>query len=79
MARKKILVKDILNLIDGNEEVNVQLFAYGIISSQSSTNGMKTVNDIREKMMYGGLNARVDIIRVNEKGNLSIGAEMLHK
>lgn len=78
MKGKKILVKDILNLMEGTDEVNVQLYAYGVFYGQSSADGLNTVEQVKEKMIYDGLNARVGRIRVDEHGHLSIGAEMVH-
>lgn len=81
MAKKKILVKDILNLLNDEQEACVVLYAYGMHYGSTHRDGMKTVAEIKEKLMYDGMNALV--CRIDDDFNdktkmLMIRAEIVH-
>lgn len=77
MKYKKILVKDLLQLIPAEKEVTIQFFAYGIHWGWSSDSG-KTCGELKENMIYDCLNAQVGLVTV-KNDCIFIIAELVHK
>lgn len=77
MAKKKMLVKDLLEVIPADKEVTIQFFAYGIHWGWSIDSG-KTCEDLKNNMIYDCLNAQVGIVTVKDDC-LLISAELVHK
>jgi len=77
MAKKKILVKDILDLMEGTEEIMIQFSAYGVGYANSTRDGMETVADCKALLRYDCLNAKVLSVR-SFNGVLVVSAEIVH-
>ena len=81
---KKIMVEDILNLMQDDEKVVVHIFAYGIHAADTYRDGMRTAKDCRENMNYDCLRAQVGRISrdsiIDDPSNqfVSIAAEVVH-
>lgn len=82
MAKKKILVKDVLGLIEPNTKVCACFNAYGVNTGANSANeGMKTAADCLAQLNYDCLNALVFRIDIQEKcvpNQINIFAELVH-
>jgi len=59
MAKKKITVKDVLELLNKDTKVCVMLTAYGVAYGNTYKDGMRTAADCLDKMNYNCINARV--------------------
>lgn len=77
MAKKKILVKDILATMEDDEKVVITFFAYGIWYANSWNDNMRTVRDCKENLRYDCIVAQVGRITVKD-GILNMGAEIVH-
>lgn len=76
---KKLLVKDVLNIIDDKQVVNCVFYAYGVYYASSFDDGMKTTADCKEGLRYDCLNAKVLKINPSEDGSRQvIHAEIVH-
>lgn len=78
MKKKKLLVKDALNLMEDSDNVCVMLYAYGVYYGDTIRDNMHTVADCKKEMNFDCINALVTRIRVNEKGFITIQAEIVH-
>lgn len=78
MARKKkLLVEDLLNIIDKDTPTGVSLFAYGIKVADTPNDGMETAADHLEELCFDCRRAQVGRITVMD-GRLWLGAEIIH-
>lgn len=73
--KKKILVKDLLELIPENVEVIIQFFAYGIHYCDSKDSG-DTCRELKENMHNNCLNAQVGIV-TNMNNGVYLTAELV--
>lgn len=71
---KKILVKDILELIPEEVNVTIQFFAYGISCCTSEYSG-SVCRELSENLKYDCLNAQVGMV-TNTNNGLWITAEI---
>jgi hypothetical protein len=80
--QKKILVQDILNIMDDTDKVCVILYAYGCYYADTQRDGMFTVKECKDQMNYDCINALVTRIRTNheydEDAHVVIQAEVVH-
>ena len=60
---KKLIVSDILNIMEDEEEVNCNFTAYGVHYASSWNDGMRTVADCKDRMNYNCIHALVTGIR----------------
>lgn len=74
---KKILVKDVLNLMMDEQEVICHLYAYGCFYGSTQNDGMKTVADCKEQMNNHCINALVTRIRTEDEF-LIVQAEIVY-
>lgn len=77
MKKKKILVSDILNIMDDTDKVCVILYAYGVYYGDTQRDGMITVKDCKDEMNYDCIHALVTRIR-NENDHVVIHGEIVH-
>lgn len=78
MARKKkILVKDLLELMHENKEIVIHFYAYGIHHANTYMEGMRTVLDCKDRLNYDCMNARVGNIDFTSE-YLLVNAELMH-
>ena len=81
---RKILVEDILNLMQDDEKVVVHIFAYGIHATDTYSDGMRTAKDCRERMNRQCLRALVGRVFMDENIQdpndkfIGISAEMVY-
>lgn len=59
MAKKKILVSDILDLLDDGTKINCSFTAYGVSYADSWNDGMRTVADCKDRLRHECLNAHL--------------------
>lgn len=85
MKKKKILVSDILNIMDDTDKVCVMLYAYGVYYGDTQRDGMDTVKDCKDQMNHHCINALVTRIRCERTGtdvfaetHVVIQAEIVH-
>lgn len=79
MTKKKILVKDVLNLMEDNNKVTCIMYAYGVYYGDTQRDGMITVKDCKEQMNRACINALVTRIRTDEnREDVIIQAEIVH-
>ena len=52
-------VKQLLNVMDNLEPVNVVLYAYGLEYASTWRDGMRTVEEVKNNLIYDGMNANV--------------------
>lgn len=75
--QKKILVQDILNIMDDSDKVCVILYAYGIYYGDTERDGMNTVAECKDQMNYDCIRALVTRIKT-EQDHVVIQAEIVH-
>lgn len=75
--QKKILVQDILNMMDDSDKVCVILYAYGIYYGDTERDGMNTVTDCKSQMNYDCIHALVTRIKTGND-QVVIQAEIVH-
>lgn len=79
---KKLLVKDILDTIIDDTNVDCRFYAYGIFYASSMADGMKTAKECKEGMNYDCLHAVVSSIWTNLEDDgkcvIKIGSELAH-
>lgn len=76
---KKLVVKDILNLIEDEEKVACNFYAYGVFYASSMDDGMQTVADCKDNLNYDCINARVTSLSVaGAEPRTVIYAELVH-
>lgn len=73
---KKLLVKDVLNIMDDSDPVNCIFYAYGVYYAQSLDDHLKTVADCKDGLRYDCANALVHRIRAGKW--VVIDAEIVH-
>ncbi len=66
---KKLLVKDILNVMPDDLQIDCVFYAYGIHYAQSRNDGMMTVKECKEGLRYDCLNALVASIKTGTTGD----------
>lgn len=76
MAKRRVIVKDILNLIPDDKEVLIQFFAYGIHYAFSEDSG-KTCRQLKENMNFDCLHAVVTVI-TSKNDAVLLSAELIH-
>lgn len=77
MAKKKITVKDLLELTKYHEQrVVITFYAYGSIYGDSLDSG-KTAEELLENMRYDCLNATVNSMFTEDNGFLCITASIV--
>ena len=59
MAKKKLVVSDILNAMEDNQKVICSFTAYGVGYANSWRDGMRTVSDCKDRLRYDCTNAVV--------------------
>ncbi len=78
-------VKQLIKTMDDTEQVIVLLTAYGVHYADSYKDGMRTAKDVKDKMNYDCINAKVtsvkakkftDLTGKEEKVVIVIGAEI---
>lgn len=76
---KKLLVKDILDIIDDSQVVNCVFYAYGVYYASSYDDGMKTPAECKSGLRRDCLNALVQKINPSQDGTRQvIHAEIVH-
>jgi len=76
---KKLLVKDILDIMDSDQVVNCVFYAYGVYYASSLDDGMQTPADCKKGLRYDCLNALVKKINPSQDGSRQvIHAEIVH-
>lgn len=78
--KKKLLVSDILNIMDDADKVCVILYAYGVYYGDTERDDMHTVAECKDQMNYDCKNALVTRIRTDQHLNdhVVIQAEIVH-
>lgn len=74
-------VRNLLKLVRDDDYCNVVLYAYGIYYAETFVDGMRTVADIKEKLRYDGMQAKVFRIcsmEYDEKPYVVICAELVY-
>ena len=77
--KKKIVVSDILDVMNDSDKVAVVFWSYGMYYSDTERDGMETVGDCKEEMNFDCLNAIVRRIGNDERSScVVIQAEIVH-
>ena len=67
-------VKQLINKMDDTERVIVLLTAYGVHYADSYADGMRTAKDVKDRMNYDCINAKVTSVKARKFTDL-IGKE----
>ena len=79
MAKKKITVNDVLDLMDDNHEIVCMFTAYGVYCGDTQRDGMKTVEDCKKSMNITCKTAMVIDIHYDETASvIVICGEIVH-
>lgn len=79
MAKKKITIKDVLDLMADNHEVVCMFTAYGVYYGDTQRDGMKTVEDCKKSMNINCKTAMVTDIHHDKTANvIVICGEIVH-
>lgn len=82
MAKKNILVKDILGLFKDSDEINIIFYSYGIWWGSTANDNLDTVGDMKNRLINECLRAKIfEMEVVNFDGItpfLRVKAEMVY-
>ena len=70
-------VKQLVKTMDDEENVVVLITAYGVHYADSYADGMRTAKDIKEKMNYTCINAKVTSVKARKFTDLTDGTERI--
>jgi len=82
MAKKNILVKDLLNYFpEESEDLVITFYAYGVYYANTAIDDIYTIKELKGRLRNDCLRAKVTRLQINDSGNtkayLKVYAEMV--